>query len=652
MKISTILDQIDAGQMALPEFQRGYVWTREQVRRLVHSLYQRHPVGSLLLWVTNTNRVAVRGNGPLAQGSIDLILDGQQRITSLYGIIRGKAPSFFRGNAQAFTGLFYNLDDETFEFYSQQKMKSNPLWVDVTELMANDMNGMDTALERLQQRSLFAMKYVTRLNRLVGIKDVELYGDKITGDNMTVDVVVDIFNAVNSGGTKLSKGDLALAKVCAQWPEARIEMEKRLAKWRSAGFSFQLDWLLRCINALVTGQALFSAMKDIDTATLQQSLQQTEEIVDTVLNLVSSRLGMDDNSVLGSRYSFPLMARYLSQRKGQPTDHREQGKLLYWYMHSSLWGRYAASTESTLSHDLNTLAAGAGALDELIEHIRQDRGGNLRISAKDFGGWSVSARFYPFLYTLTRVRGARDWWSGIELSKHLLGKDSSLELHHIFPKALLYRHGYSRSEVNAIANLTFQTRAGHAYWISDRKPEDYLEEVEQKFPGAVASHWIPTDRALWKVDRYRDFLAARRELLAQAANEFLDSLVGGIVPQVDITPVLEREAHEVIPGGISGDDEERIIQECNEWVVSQGLAEGERLYQLVDPQTSEVLATLDLAWPNGLQKGLSMPVALIIDEEHEIEDLLNRAGYRYFTDPEALRQHVLREVLVVESMAG
>jgi len=60
----------------------------------------------------------------------------------------------------------------------------------------------------------------------------------------------------------------------------------------------------------------------------------------------------------------------------------------------------------------------------------------------------------------------------------------------------LYRHEYSRSEVNAIANLTFQTREGHAYWISDRKPEDYLEEVEQKFPGAVASHWIPTDRAL------------------------------------------------------------------------------------------------------------------------------------------------------------
>jgi uncharacterized protein with ParB-like and HNH nuclease domain len=135
MKIRTILDQIDLGSMALPEFQRGYVWNRDQVRGLMHSLYRKHPVGSLLVWMTRTESASARGNGELAPGTVKLLLDGQQRITSLYGIIRGNPPKFFDGNAQSFTGLYFYLDDESFEFYAPLKMEDNPLWINVTELM-------------------------------------------------------------------------------------------------------------------------------------------------------------------------------------------------------------------------------------------------------------------------------------------------------------------------------------------------------------------------------------------------------------------------------------------------------------------------------------------------------------------------------------
>lgn len=135
MKISTILNQIDLGAMALPEFQRGYVWNRDQVRRLMHSLYRRYPVGSLLVWVTKTDNSLARGDGPTSAGSVELILDGQQRMTSLYGVLRGLPPAFFEGNRDAFTGLYFNLEDESFEFHAPLKMSGNPLWVNVTDLM-------------------------------------------------------------------------------------------------------------------------------------------------------------------------------------------------------------------------------------------------------------------------------------------------------------------------------------------------------------------------------------------------------------------------------------------------------------------------------------------------------------------------------------
>src|SRR5262245_34798815 len=139
MHISTILSQVDLGAMALPEFQRGYVWNRDQVRELITSLYRRYPVGSLLVWSTHTEHANARGDKSVPPGFVDLILDGQQRITSLYGVIRGKPPEFFQGNAQAFSGLYFNLASETFKFYSPLEMKDDPLWVSVTDVMQQNV---------------------------------------------------------------------------------------------------------------------------------------------------------------------------------------------------------------------------------------------------------------------------------------------------------------------------------------------------------------------------------------------------------------------------------------------------------------------------------------------------------------------------------
>ncbi len=94
-KLSTILDQIDAGSMLLPEFQRGYVWNRDQVRGLMKSMYHGFPVGALLVWETEGSGQAVRG-GTTTAGPKQLLLDGQQRVTTLYGVVRGRAAVVLR----------------------------------------------------------------------------------------------------------------------------------------------------------------------------------------------------------------------------------------------------------------------------------------------------------------------------------------------------------------------------------------------------------------------------------------------------------------------------------------------------------------------------------------------------------------------------
>lgn len=642
MKISTILDQIDEGAIALPVFQRGYVWNRDQVRGLMESLYRRHPVGSLLTWVTRTEGVNSRGDSPLQPGYVKLLLDGQQRITTLYGIIRGKNPPFFEGNRDTFTGLHFNMETETFQFYAPVRMSQEQGWISVTELMKLGIGGF---YGQIKENPVLAPNVDTYINRLIsihGIMDVDLHVEDVTGEEKTVDVVVNIFNRVNSGGTKLSKGDLALAKICAAWPEARAEMNSRLGHWKHAGFHFKLEWLLRCVNSLITGEALFSALDGIETSKFRDGLLLTEKHVDYLLNLLSSRLGLDHNRVLGSPYAFPLMVRYVDGRGGKLSDPAERDRLLYWYIHAMLWGRYSGSTETVLNQDLAAVEDADLGLDRLLEGMHGQRG-DLRVSPNDFSGWSKGARFYPLLYMLTRVHHAEDWDTGIELSNHMLGTLNRLELHHIFPKSLLYKCGYERREVNALANFTFLTQDTNLK-VSNTDPAKYIREFVDKNPRSIESHWIPMDPDLWRIENYRDFLKARRELLAEAANQFLDSLLEGSVPESEhVGSVLDRSG--TVFGGPQSEDEEQLLLDTNVWVIEQGLPEGEFNYELVDEVAGELLATLDLAWPDGLQAGYSQPVALLIDEDQETEQMASQAGFRFYTNVESLKQYVRDQIL-------
>src|SRR6266498_631049 len=631
-KLSTMLDLIDNGSIQLPEFQRGYVWNRDQVRGLMRSLYRRYPVGSLLLWQTRADDVAARGAGSAPPGYVDLLLDGQQRVTSLYGIIRGKPPAFFEGNPDAFTGLHFHLEDEVFEFYAAAKMRDNTLWVDVTQLMQQGIPPFVTAINASPELSPKLGEYVNRLTAIHAIKEIEFHTELITGDK-TVEVVVEIFDRVNSGGTKLSKADLALAKVCAEWPDARSRLRGALKRWGEAGYWFKLDWLLRVVNAVATGDALFSKLAGVRAEQFAVALARSEKIVDSLLNNVACHLGLDHDRVLAGRYGFPVMARYLDRRGGKFADAAERDRLLYWYVHSFLWARYVGASETVLNQDLD--AADTGGIDRLIDLLRQSRG-DLTVRPADFAGYSLGARFYPLLYLLTRVQGARDFWNGAPgLSAHLLGKLNALQVHHIFPKAKLYKHGYMRGHVNAIANFCYLTQETNL-WVGARAPKDYFVEVEQAYPGALASQWIPLEPELWKVDRYPDFLEARRALLAEAANEFLDALLaakpGPIEEPVRLAPMVSER--------IEPDETAAEVTALVAWLRAQGYAEPELDVEISDPETGEPIAVAEAAWRNGLQEGLGEPVLLELELTQASEARLAALGYRVFPSTASLRRYV------------
>jgi hypothetical protein len=648
LKISTILDHIDSGHMALPEFQRGYVWNSDQVRKLFTSLYLRRPVGGLLVWATESRTAAHRGEGPLAAGVVKLLLDGQQRMTSLYGVVRGKPPEFFDGNAKAFTGLRFNLESETFAFYQPVTMRDDPLWIDVTDLMAKGTAGLGEFVTRLSSLPDLAARmgdYVARLSRLLAVTDIDLHIEEVTGTDKTLDVVVEIFNMVNSGGTKLSKGDLALAKICADWPEARDTMKRQIKEWAKADYHFNLDWLLRSVNTTLTGEAKFQFLHDKTADEIRDALKRATKHIDTCLNLIGGRLGLDHDQVFFGRFGVPVMVRYLDQRTG-PMNEKERDKLLFWFAQAGMWGRFSGSTESYIDQDLAALEGPDGGLDKLLEQLRLWHGG-LRVEPGHFTGWSLGARFYPVLYLLTRMGEARDWGTGLPLKSSLLGRMSRLEVHHIFPKAQLYKRNFKKPEVNALANFCFLTKDTNLD-ISDRLPEEYFPEVERNYPGTLASQWIPQDTELWKIENYRAFLEARKQLLAQEVNRRMEELLHGdnrwLAGHTAVPAEVESR------GGITSDEEEALLKALNEWMESQGLPRGEMSYDFADPDTGAQKAMLDLAWPNGIQEELSEPVTVMLNEDAETIGVASQSGFRCFTAVAEFQRYVKTEVLAESAL--
>jgi hypothetical protein len=172
--------------------------------------------------------------------------------------------------------------------------------------------------------------------------------------------------------------------------------------------------------------------------------------------------------------------------------------------------------------------------------------------------------------------------------------------------------------------------------IGKRPPADYLAEVAEKHPGALESQWIPMDNNLWKTDRYLDFLAARRELLARAANDFLRQLRDGVKPAGEPLHPIGVVAEEDIE-----DDRARMIKDLITDLTALGCVVPDIDAEIPDPDTGAVLAVAEAFWPDGLQPGLGGPVVLELDAGSDLARM-SELGYQVFTSADSLRGFVVR----------
>lgn len=552
---------IQRGELRLPEMQRRYVWRATRVRDLMDSLYRGYPSGAILLWETDED-VPLQDMAIPQQAnpfpSTRLLLDGQQRLTSLSAVIRGD-PVKVRGRKKPIE-LLFNLnhpeelavvteveedgedEDESDELLEgeadatedelgkrfdrmtfvvgTQKLAKQPHWVKVTDVFKSE--GDAGFLTRAGVQGFDDPRYQRYSQRLARLRGVRRYFYRmdVLERGLSYDEVTEIFVRVNSLGAKLRSSDLALAQITAKWRNSLKVFEAFQVECAGAGFPLDLSLFLKNMVVFATGQSRFHTVGTLTLEKLQQSWIDSSRAMEFALNFIKQNTGIDSPALLSSPFLLITVAFY-GDTRGYELSPSEAERLRYWALIANAKGRYSrGSSESLLDQDI-AIVRGGGGPQELIGRLRQQVG-RLTIVPEELEGRNQQSSLFKTMFLAFRADGARDWKSQVAIALDHSGVHHRLQFHHIFPRAVLKGH-YTGREVDDIANLCFIGGKTNRQ-ISNRTPAQYLPPIVEK-TGAAAfeAQRIPIQPDLLELGNYKSFLQDRRAKIAVRLNEFLDN---------------------------------------------------------------------------------------------------------------------------------
>ena len=350
-----------------------------------------------------------------------------------------------------------------------------------------------------------------------------------------------MFDRVNSLGTKLTEAELALTHVTGKWPQARRTIKAKMDQLKDQKFDFDLTFMTRALVCTVTDHTLFEYIHETPRQQLEDSWERLSTMLDYVTTFLPRQAHINSVRDLSSTNPLIPLIRFLSLNEGKFPSNTSLRSGIHWFYAAQIHQRYSGQTDSRLEHDVTVINREDSPWQTLVDQIVDQRG-RIEVRPDDFEGRGVGHPLYRMSSVVAKAHGAVDWFNGLSLESPV-GDSYGIHSHHVFPPSALYGCGYSsdshldRQLVNAIANRAFLTGETNQS-LGSRLPEDYLPEVEERFPGALASQFVPMDTQLWRLDRYRDFLKARRELMAERLNSFLDSLISE-QESLNIRPLVE-----------------------------------------------------------------------------------------------------------------
>jgi hypothetical protein len=563
--LSGLLHYIEIGDIGLPDIQRPFVWPNTKVRDLFDSMYRGFPVGYLLFWENGSDNGAkhIGLDGKPHAVPSRLIVDGQQRLTSLYAVFRGKKVLDDDYRERQIEVAFRPRDGK-FEV-PDAAIRRDPEWIpNVSELWASGQSSymmVKGFLKRLEMKgSLTADEEERIAHNLDRLFDLQKYPFTALEIAPTVDEeqVADIFVRINSEGVRLNQADFILTLMSVFWDEGRMKLEGfcRLSRKPpdasscASPFNHSIqpdpDQLLRIAVAVGFGRGRLKSVyqvlrgKDLETGEFSEERRGSQfkvlqEAQAEVLDLTqwhqfmscligagfrSSDMISSQNALLYS-YAFYLIGR---KRFGLP-EHQLQKLIGRWFFASSLTGRYTSSPETKMDGDLNRLKAAkngdlfASALEEMMANELTNDFWTVTLPANLDSSSARNPEFFAYIAAQNRL-GSPVLFSHKKvqdlLDPAIKSKKKALERHHLFPRAWLESQGVEDlKKINQLANFALLEWPENID-IGDKPPMAYVPEIQERFAlhdwqEMLEDHALPEN---WHEMPYEMFLQERRKLMA------------------------------------------------------------------------------------------------------------------------------------------
>lgn len=574
--LKKLVEDISMGEIGLPDIQRPFVWPMTKVRDLFDSMYRGFPIGYLLFWengCSDTHRTI--GAAPKQKVARLLIVDGQQRLTSLYAVMKAVPVITKDFKFQRIKIAFHPLS-EKFEV-SNAAIEKDVEWIpDISILWQPDTKPhafKRKFLEKLGKRRPLTVEEEDiiheRIDRLIKLEEYPLTALEISS-SVDEDKVSEIFVRINSKGTPLNQANFILTLMSVFWDEGRKELEEFCRRSKAPSpdgspspFNHYLrpnpDQLLRVSVALGFRRArlehVYSLLRGKDLETRQFSDEQRvkqfallQEAQVYALDLqnwheffkVLKRAGYPSDQLISSQmavlYTYALWL--IGKRDFKVNLYRLREVMARWFFMATLTARYTGSPETRFEQDM-ALLRGANRADDFVRILDE------QISAvltKDY--WEVTlpneletaaarnTAQFAYYATLCLLE-ARVLYSKMKVSELLdpttKAKKTALERHHLFPRKYLQRIGVREKRlINQVANYALVEWSDNIK-ISDRAPRDYVPELEERFASDELQqmydwHGLPSN---WYELDYKDFLKERRRRIALIIKSGFERLVVG-----------------------------------------------------------------------------------------------------------------------------
>lgn len=569
-RLSNLLDEIESGDIALPDLQRPFIWKHSQIRDLFDSLFRGFPVGFILLWEIGAEEKSRKiGTEEKKRDPRFLVIDGQQRLTSLFSAI--KDAKIINEKFEAFKPkISFNPLKAEFEVYNPAIGK-DIFWVgDISELFKRDstFSYISEFLEKLKTKKELSKddeKEITRnLERLAQIKSYPFTVLELR-PSLDAERVSEVFVRVNSKGKALNQSDFVMTVLSVYVSELREKIErfslesKTVPETRNPSpyntiLQPNTDHLIRTIvaDAFTRGRLRYAHVllkgRDLKTKTeskesRDKNLNLFKQATERALNLaywhdfikILKNTGIVNKSLVSSALTiYFTYAFYLRARELQIDSQELETFIESWIYFSILTSRYIGSPETVFESDILLLTKEKNK-EYFIKTYKDIINSNL---TEDF--WKItlpsdilvssSSRNPAYLAYLMvlNIKNAKVLFSETRIRDVLGGeeayKKSLIDKHHIFPANYLKKKGFKQTDINQVANLCYIEYPINIK-ISDKAPGDYfpklLKRCEKK---DLYYHAIP--EKFWEMN-YNQFLEERRKLISKIIRSGVQKFIKG-----------------------------------------------------------------------------------------------------------------------------